>query len=190
VPATVIIPQAPAQAPAPPPIPALPSAPGRATGQGGGGAAAPTPSPADLAPVDLARDAQTVANDALRAAQDAQNQAGGPARGPEDGLVTSTGVPPIDPQAIIEASVPIVGMSLAMVVAIFVGWPLARAFARRMDRRTELGTVDAKQLVPQIRQLQESLDTMAVELERIGEAQRYQAKLLTERSSADSANRG
>jgi hypothetical protein len=185
VPATVIIPQAPAQAPTPPPIPALPSAPGRATGQGGGGAEAPTPSPADIA-----RDAQTVANDALRAAQDAQNQAGGPARGPEDGLITSTGVPPIDPQAIIEASIPIVGMSLAMVVAIFVGWPLARAFARRMDRRTELGTVDAKQLVPQIRQLQESLDAMAVELERIGEAQRYQAKLLTERSSADSANRG
>ena len=181
MPATMNIPQAPAQAPAPPPIPALPAAPGRATGQGGGPAGAPAPSPADVA-----RDAQTVANDALRTAQEALNEANGPAQG---GTTTSTGVPPIDPQAIIESTIPIVGMSLAMVVAIFVGWPLARAFARRMDRRTELGTVDAKQLAPQIRQLQESLDAMAVELERIGEAQRYQAKLLTERSSADSANR-
>ena len=182
MPATMNIPQAPAQAPAPPPIPALPSAPGRATGQGGGPAGAPAPSPADVA-----RDAQTVANDALRTAQEALNEANGPAQAPV--ITSGTGVPPIDPQAIIESTIPIVGMSLAMVVAIFVGWPLARAFARRMDRRTELGTVDAKQLAPQIRQLQESLDAMAVELERIGEAQRYQAKLLTERSSADSANR-
>ena len=40
----------------------------------------------------------------------------------------------------------------------------------------------AADLQPQIRQLQESIDTMAVELERISEAQRFQARLMSERS--------
>ena len=79
--------------------------------------------------------------------------------------------------------VPIVGMSLAMVVTIFIGWPIARAIARRMDSRALAGTVQAKELQPQIRQLQESIDAMAIELERLGEAQRYQSKLLAERSA-------
>lgn len=119
----------------------------------------------------------------------------GPAAGPEglppvaqgpaglEGLTTTTGFP-IDPQAIIRETIPIVGMTLSMLVVIFIGWPLARAYARRLDRRTELGTVSAAQLEPQIRQLQESLDAMAIELERISESQRFQAKLLAERPQA------
>ena len=79
---------------------------------------------------------------------------------------------------------PIFGMTLAMVVAIFIGFPLARAFARRMDRRGDAGAVRAADLQPQILQLQESLDAMAVELERISEAQRFQAKLMSERQQA------
>lgn len=108
-----------------------------------------------------------------------------PAQGPSglEGFTSSTGVP-FDPQAIIREAIPIVGMTLSMIVVIFIGWPLARAYARRLDRRTELGTVSAAQLEPQIRQLQESIDTMAVELERISESQRFQAKLLAERPQA------
>ena len=37
-------------------------------------------------------------------------------------------------------------------------------------------------LTPQIRQLQDSVDAMAIELERISEGQRFTAKLLAERS--------
>lgn len=157
--------QTPAKAPAPP-IPVMPSAPGQATGQATG---------------------QGTSQDAPPAVDAVISDAQAPR--PIEGLSTTTGFPQVDPAQIIRETIPIVGMSLAMVVSIFVGWPLARAFARRMDRRTELGTVDARQLLPQIRQLQESLDTMAVELERIGEAQRYQAKLLTERSSTDTSHR-
>jgi hypothetical protein len=47
-----------------------------------------------------------------------------------------------------------------------------------------MGSVRAADLQPQIRQLQESIDTMAVELERISEAQRFQAKLMSERAHA------
>lgn len=143
-------------APARPPIPALPSAPGAATGEGGAVA--------------------NLAKDIAREVRDAQGS------GP-DGFTTSTGLP-FDPQALVRETIPIVGMTLAMIVVIFVGWPIARAYARRLDRRTELGTVRAADLQPQIRQLQESLDTMAVELERISESQRFQAKLMAERPQA------
>ena len=150
-----------AQAPARPQIPALPAAPGAATGAGGaggvggaGGAEAPPALPGPAQPVSA----------------------------PEGR--TSTSQPPYDPETIIQAAVPLFGIALSMVMVIFIGWPLARAFARRLDRRAELGTVRAADLQPQIRQLQESIDTMAVELERISEAQRFQAKLMAERPQA------
>ena len=37
---------------------------------------------------------------------------------------------------------------------------------------------------PRLRQIQESIDAVAVEVERIAEAQRFSAKLLSERASA------
>lgn len=149
------------QAPTPPPIPRLPAEPGAATVGGSGTAPA-------------------IAGDLGQAAQ-VQREI---AQGIRDGLEgTTTGTqPPVDPEAILRQVTPIIGMSLAMVVAIFIGWPLARAFARRIERRAEVGTMRAADLQPQIRQLQESIDTMAVELERISEAQRFQVKLMSERS--------
>lgn len=154
-----------AKAPPPPPIPALPAEPGAATGAG----------PAVIAGQEAAQ--------AGREAAQIQREI---AQGIRDGLsgTTTTSGVPVDPEAILRQVTPIVGMSLAMMVVLFIGWPLARAFGRRLDRRAEVGAVRAADLQPQIRQLQESLDAMAVELERISEAQRFQAKLMAERPSA------
>ena len=63
-----------------------------------------------------------------------------------------------------------------------VGFPLARAFGRRIDRKTELQAVAVPDLTPHIRQLQDSVDAMAIELERISEGQRFTAKLLADKS--------
>jgi hypothetical protein len=63
-----------------------------------------------------------------------------------------------------------------------VGFPLARAIARRIDRKTEFKSAAAPDLTPHIRQLQDSVDAMAIELERISEGQRFTSKLLAERS--------
>lgn len=154
--------QGPARAPAPP-IPALPGSPGAAT---------------------AARRAAEAADAATAAEQAAQDPAIADAPPPPPPpFVTSTGFP-VDPALIIREAIPIVGMSLAMMVVLFIGWPLARAFARRSDSRIKDGELTARTLQPQIRQLQESLDTMAVELERISEAQRFQAKLMAERAPA------
>lgn len=160
----------------PPPIPRLPAEPGAATG----GVTGTAPAIAgDLG--QAASQAGQEASEAARAAAQIQREI---AQGIRDGLegTTSGTQPPVDPEAILRQVTPIVGMSLSMVVAIFIGWPLARAFARRIERRAEVGTMRAADLQPQIRQLQESIDTMAVELERISEAQRFQAKLMSERA--------
>jgi hypothetical protein len=69
-----------------------------------------------------------------------------------------------------------------MVAFCVVGFPLARAFARLMDRKAQMKSMPSADLTPQIRQLQDSVDAMAIELERISEGQRFTAKLLADRS--------
>ena len=78
----------------------------------------------------------------------------------------------------------VVDISLAFfftVAFIIVGWPLARAFARRIDRKSENMQVKASSMEPQLRQLQDSIDAMAIEIERISEGQRFTSKLIAER---------
>ncbi|MFI5311733.1 MAG: hypothetical protein ACHQQ3_10895 [Gemmatimonadales bacterium] len=70
------------------------------------------------------------------------------------------------------------------VATVVIGVPIVRAIARRMDRRTDAIRSGTADVGPQIRQLQESVDAMAIELERISEAQRFSAKLLSERADA------
>ena len=186
MPIAPVVQQASTQAP---PIPPLPPQPGAATGAVSGTrviVAGPGLTPEQAAQV--ARDAAQGARDAAQAQRDAAQAIRDAAQAARDAQgQTTTGDPGFvyDPNNVIPPQVvPLTAMTLAMVVVIFVGWPLARAFARRLDRKAELGTVRAGDLQPQIRQLQESLDAMAVELERISEAQRFQAKLMAERAAA------
>jgi hypothetical protein len=65
--------------------------------------------------------------------------------------------------------------------AIFILGPLARALARRMDVENQRKVAGGSELAPQIEQLQQSVDAMSIELERITEAQRFQSKLLVGR---------
>jgi len=83
-----------------------------------------------------------------------------------------------------------VDISIAMFVTlavIIVGTPLARALARRMDAENQRKISGGSELAPQIEQLQQSVDAMAVELERITEAQRFQSQLLAGRAKEPEA---
>ena len=64
----------------------------------------------------------------------------------------------------------------AMVAAIFIGLPLSRAFGRRLER-----SAGAKSLSPavmgQLQRIEQAVEAMSVEVERISEAQRYYTKL-------------
>jgi hypothetical protein len=96
-------------------------------------------------------------------------------------VITSAAMPPeVMPLAQMaeETALGLMGLIAAMVIL----GPIARMLARRMDRRAELnpGGGQAQALQQQLLQLQQSVDAMSVEVERISESQRFQSKLLNE----------
>jgi hypothetical protein len=100
-----------------------------------------------------------------------------------DGMQTIT-LPPhafdntIPPQA--------VDISIAFfltIAAIIIGLPLARAFARRMDRRGGTAQVPAE-ISSQLANLNQAVDAIALEVERISEGQRFTTRLLSEQRDA------
>ncbi len=74
---------------------------------------------------------------------------------------------------------------LGLLAAIIILGPFARMFARRMDRRTEISAAgeNTRLLQQQLVQLQQSMDAISVEVERISESQRFESKLLHEKRS-------
>lgn len=102
-----------------------------------------------------------------------------------DGSQTVVGVPSdfsasdvIPPQA--------VDISIAFFVTmavIIIGFPLARAFARRMDRRPGQAQI-SNEVSAQLSQLTQAVDAIALEVERISEGQRFTTRLLSEQRDA------
>lgn len=70
------------------------------------------------------------------------------------------------------------GFFFTMVV-IVIGLPIARAFARRMDRKAVPAHIPPE-ITAQLGQLSQAVDAIAVEVERISEGQRYTTRLLSE----------
>ncbi len=70
----------------------------------------------------------------------------------------------------------------AMVVAIVLGVPMVRAKIRR-DERGALPGADA-QSVERLARIEAAVESIAIEVERISEAQRFTTKLLAERPAA------
>jgi len=72
-----------------------------------------------------------------------------------------------------------------MIAAIIIGLPLARAFARRMDRRGGAAQIP-NEISTQLTHLNQAVDAIALEVERISEGQRFTARLLSEQRDAAS----
>jgi len=71
---------------------------------------------------------------------------------------------------------------MTMVAFITVGRPLARAWARRLERgldRTPALDADAR---ARLERMEQAIEAMAVEVERVAEGQRFTTKLLSERA--------
>ena len=76
-----------------------------------------------------------------------------------------------------------IAISFFMMIAfIIVGLPIARAFGRRMDRRSAVAPVAVAQ-TEQLQEIQTAVEAMAVEVERISENQRFVTRLLSERGA-------
>ena len=75
---------------------------------------------------------------------------------------------------------------MALLAAIVILGPFARMYARRIERRSEIAPVNANSalLQQQLLQLQQSMDAMSVEVERISESQRFQSRLMSETRSS------
>jgi multidrug efflux pump subunit AcrA (membrane-fusion protein) len=102
-------------------------------------------------------------------------------QGAGQGVIVLPPTPPpwqrneIPPQA-----VDIVTMFIIATVICIVGLPIARAIGRWIDRRGLPSPVNAD-LGAQMNRIEQAVDSMSIEVERISEAQRFQAKLLSDR---------
>ena len=62
-----------------------------------------------------------------------------------------------------------------------IGIPLVRALVRRWDRESQLPKVPPE-VAARLERMEQSIDAMAIEMERISEGQRFVTKLLADRS--------
>ena len=75
----------------------------------------------------------------------------------------------------------------ACVIAVFIGWPIARAVARYLDRRGHAVRTDNvldAQRQQRFDAMERNIDTVAVEVERLSESQRFTFTLLADRPAA------
>jgi hypothetical protein len=68
-----------------------------------------------------------------------------------------------------------------------IGWPIARAMARRMDRKG-VGTPSSPDSEARLARIENAVEAIAVEVERVSENQRFATRLLSERVEADGVN--
>ena len=99
-------------------------------------------------------------------------------------IFTTTAVPPEMMGLVTQVQETALGL-MGLLLAIVILGPFARMWARRLGNRGNrdaVGAVGANALLQQqLQQLQQSVDAMSVEVERIGESQRFQSKLLNDK---------
>jgi hypothetical protein len=159
------------------------------------------PAPPESPRITLQRDIERIVEEAL---QNAQTQVPASERGKiEEALArlrarreaqiaeTSPVVaqPPFDPATMIPPQA--VEMAYAFFITcavIIIGLPLARAFARRMDRR---GAAAANpDLTPRLDRMEQAIEAVAIEVERISEGQRFVTRLMAEERGLASGGPG
>jgi hypothetical protein len=106
----------------------------------------------------------------------------------ENGQVTvrtepGTMVPPPyrDAPVIPSQAVDIAMGFFTMVTLVAIGTPLARAFGRRMDRKTLAPPTQSPDESARLARIENALEAVAVEVERIGEGQRYVTQVMASR---------
>ena len=77
--------------------------------------------------------------------------------------------------------VPLGGM--AMIVTLALGIPLVRAYVRRLESRGVTQASLPGDVAARLERIEHAVDSVALEVERIAEGQRFTTKLLSERSS-------
>ena len=104
----------------------------------------------------------------------------------EHAMATMPPAPPVEsgpPQGVIVLT----GLVLFFITLMVIGWPIARAMARRIDRRSA-GTPPTFDGEARLARIEHAVEAIAVEVERVSEGQRFATRLLSERAEADGVN--
>jgi hypothetical protein len=64
-----------------------------------------------------------------------------------------------------------------MIAVIIIGWPLARAMGRRLERRADAPALPDPAITGQLQRIEQAVEAMSIEVERISESQRFLTKL-------------
>ena len=86
-----------------------------------------------------------------------------------------------------EILIPFGGM--ATVIILVVGVPLARAYAKKMEAESRNPRIPSE-VAQRLERMEQTLDTVALEIERITEGQRFTTKLLSEGKGAAQVSPG
>ena len=79
-------------------------------------------------------------------------------------------------------TIPIVAIVACASTAIF--FPMARAYARRLEQDASRPPALPGDLTLRLERMEQAIDSIAIEVERISEGQRFTTKLLAERNNA------
>jgi hypothetical protein len=122
-------------------------------------------------------DARQAATEAQRAAREAQGLPVPPPVGvptiPGRGMPWEADIPPRAKDVSIAF--------IVMFAAIIIGLPIMRAIGKRIERGAPVPAQIPAETQAQIQHLMQSVDAIAIEVERISEGQRFAAKMLAER---------
>jgi hypothetical protein len=77
--------------------------------------------------------------------------------------------------------IPILAIGCAPIIAI--GMPIARAYARRLESKPT--TVIPGDVTSRLERMEQAIDSIAIEVERISEGQRFTTKLLADRTGTE-----
>ena len=77
--------------------------------------------------------------------------------------------------------IPIIFVASIPIVAL--GYPIVRAFTRRLEQKP-IGASVPPDVAHRLERMEQALDSIAIEVERISEGQRFTTKLLSERSES------
>jgi len=80
-----------------------------------------------------------------------------------------------------EIVVPLAGMATAIILAI--GVPVARAYTRKLDAESKNPRVPLE-VTGRLERMEQAIEAVAIEVERISEGQRFTTRLLSEGRSA------
>ncbi len=102
-----------------------------------------------------------------------------------DVIIGGPGGPPFDPNFMAQRAEEIAVTFFIALAFVIVGLPIARAFARRMDRNTTRGKDNAvpADLTERLTRIEQAVESITVEVERVAEGQRFTTRLLSEQNA-------